>query len=349
MNSSSIHHPTNEPLAMVRKWHLIACDDNLCAALLLSHFEHWHNWKLKTDEYNKTLNDISEKHGEQRRLSEDVWLFKSLQGLSDSILNTYSSKKVSDGLDLLAEKGFISIHTNPNPNHHYDKRKYFRFYPELCNDWLKNEYRKFQTCDLKNETRHEEKIPHRHGNISASIVEPISKAVSTYVADLSDEEKVPSACGSSSTSNGKTSVAIKEINNKKNQSTNQDAIIFDKPVEDASSEIENPDVKLIIHSLIEQGMPIERFSYPDTSSDISSLLQLGADIDVFLEAFDIAQRNTSHFGVRYLGTVVKTLLDKSRRKIMHTTHHPPKKEKTSKVNHFSETDISKASHWLEGI
>jgi len=133
MKTSCISHPEREPLVIIRKSQVEFCEGNQCAAAVMSFLEYWHNWKLDSDTYNKKSNDISEVHGDSRSLSEDVYQYHSLLEISDGILNLYSTKTISDAIKFLESKSVVTTHRNPNPRYHYDKTKYFRFYPEVYN------------------------------------------------------------------------------------------------------------------------------------------------------------------------------------------------------------------------
>ena len=72
MKTSCISHPEREPAEF--------CERNQCAAAVMLFLEYWHkhNWKLDSDVYNKKSNDISEAHGDPRRLRKDIYQYHSL-------------------------------------------------------------------------------------------------------------------------------------------------------------------------------------------------------------------------------------------------------------------------------
>jgi hypothetical protein len=280
MKTSCISHPENERLVIIRKWQVEFCDGNQCAAALLSFFEYWHSWKLTTDQYNHKTNNISELHGEGRLLSEDIYQYHSLGEMSEGILNLYGEKTIASAIKLLVGKGAISIHGNPNPRFHYDKTKYFCFYPEICNEWIKTAYKS------------------KPGKITTS---------TTQKCDT-DDAKLPDASGKNASPSGKNASYRTEINNKDTQS-----------IQLAEETIET-DLQLlnsIITALKINGLSADKLSYPDAKSLVLQRIQAGATDEHFVKACEIAREVTQGkgFGIRYLVKVVDDLLKGSLEKI----------------------------------
>jgi len=136
MRSSCIRQPQNNRYIQVWEWQVAFCQGNHCAAFVLSHFIAWHNWKLNHDEYYRRVNNIAELHGDGRPHEQNAYLFFSMDEISDGILGAYGKNTINNALQLLEELGAISVHKNPNPRYHFDKTKYFIFYPDVCNDWI---------------------------------------------------------------------------------------------------------------------------------------------------------------------------------------------------------------------
>jgi hypothetical protein len=118
---------------VVRAWQIDFCDGNHCAALLLSFFASWHDWKLKNDQYYSRTNDIAEMHGDGRPYNQNAYLFFSTEELIEKCLGLYGKNAISAAIQLLVSLKVLSIHKNPNPRYKFDKTKYFRFYPSVCN------------------------------------------------------------------------------------------------------------------------------------------------------------------------------------------------------------------------
>jgi hypothetical protein len=295
MKTSCISHPERERLIIIRKWQVEFCDGNHCAAAVMSFFEYWHNWKLDSDEYNKKSNDVAEMHGDSRHLNEDVIQFHSMQEISDGLLNLYGVKSIADAIKLLESKNALMAGRNPNPKYFYDNKKHFVFYPNVCNEWLKNRY---ESSLGKNAECKEQK-------------------------DLPDSAKRPSADGKNAALLGKNAGYImKEINNKdNNQSLNARDDFSNNEKKTTATEETNP----IIDALIEKGMSPKYFQYPDVAPAIEHLQANGASASTFMEAYDIALNVTKGqgFGMRYLAKAVENLLSKPKQHKAYPTHSPP--------------------------
>lgn len=136
MKSSCITQPANNRYIQVSEWQIKFCNGNYCAALVLSHFIRWHNWKLNHDNYYNKVNNIAEMHGDGRPHNQNAYLFFTMDEISEGILGFFGKSTINTALSLLQELSVISVHKNPNPRYHFDKTKYFMFYPEVCNEWL---------------------------------------------------------------------------------------------------------------------------------------------------------------------------------------------------------------------
>ncbi len=136
MKSSCIQQPKNNHYIQVSAWQVQFCQGNHCAAFVLSHFIAWHDWKINHDEYYQRVNNIAELHGDGRPHEQNAYLFFSMDEISEGILGTYGKNTINNALQFLEDLGAISVHKNPNPRYHFDKTKYFIFYPEVCNDWI---------------------------------------------------------------------------------------------------------------------------------------------------------------------------------------------------------------------
>jgi len=142
MKSSCVQQPNNNRYIQVNEWQIAFCHQNHCAAFLLSHFIAWHDWKLNHDEYYSRANNIAELHGDGRPNNQNAYLFFTMEDLAEGILNLYGKNAINTALLLLEELQVISVHKNPNPRYHFDKTKYFMFYPEICNKWIKNNHKR---------------------------------------------------------------------------------------------------------------------------------------------------------------------------------------------------------------
>jgi hypothetical protein len=311
MKSSCISHPERERLVIIRKSQVEFCEGNQCAAAVMSYLEYWHNWKLDSDEYNKKANDVSEMHNEKRQLSEDIYQFHSMQEISDGILNLYGIKLISDSIKFLESKNVISTHANPNPNYFYDKKKYFKFYPDVYNNWLKTHYKS------------------RFGK----------KTECTSQKEVSESAEMLSVLSKNAALLGKNAVAITEINNKDKTNINNanDGLV------DSTSKLnkeEDAKINLIIELLTEKGLSAKHVYRPDNIVIIQNLCKAGATVEIFSKAYDLATKKANQgFGLSYLVKVVESALKKSNQ---HQSDPRPHSYE------YIENDISQLPDWAKG-
>ncbi|MCW5589098.1 MAG: hypothetical protein KIT27_05485 [Legionellales bacterium] len=138
MKSSILNHPANEPMLVVRRWMVEFCDNDSCAACLLSFFNYFHEVKLEIIHKNRKTNDIAEQHGDKRTQDETVIQFHTLEELQERLLGFFSINSIRKSLKYLIDKKIISVTQNPNPKYKFDRTTYYIFNVTLCNEWLKN-------------------------------------------------------------------------------------------------------------------------------------------------------------------------------------------------------------------
>jgi hypothetical protein len=120
MRSSCIRHLENEPLIVIRRWQIEACDGDACAAALLSFFEYWHNIKLALRE---------------REPEETLVQWHTEQQLARGIL-IYKERSIRKAITLLERKGFVRVVPHPK-GYKWDRTKHFIFRPETANEFLR--------------------------------------------------------------------------------------------------------------------------------------------------------------------------------------------------------------------
>lgn len=138
MKTSCINHPAKEPLIIIRKWQVEACDGNHCAAALLSFFEYWHNIRLEQSIKAAQANDIAERHGDGRTQDESFIQWHSSNDLERGLLGLYAHGKIAEAVNLLSGKGFIRTLRNPNPRYKFDATKHFVFNEDAVNEWIES-------------------------------------------------------------------------------------------------------------------------------------------------------------------------------------------------------------------
>lgn len=329
MKTSCIAHPANERLLMIRKWQEIFCDGKHCPASVMSFLEYWHNWKLEADTHNKKSNDVAEQHGDRRLLSEDVIQFHTLQEISDGILNLYGVKAIAEALRFLEdEKGVISTHSNPNPRYSYDKKKYIKFYPDVCNEWIKNHYK--SSLGILTESKMQKGII--------------------------DSVKRESREGENAVGQGEKGLAITEINNIEiinklisaaDDFLNDEANAFAESITDDMLES-------VVALLKAKGMPENRLVKESDLALVRQSVEKGATPDVFSAAYDLCIQVTaktgSQFGISYLLKAVDSVMQK-----LASQHHatsgrgqspPSSRLSTPAIEPVYESDFSQGQDWM---
>ena len=329
MKSSCIQQPKNNHYIQVSAWQVQFCRGNHCAAFILSHFIAWHDWKLNHDEYYQRVNNIAEFHGDGRPHDQNAYLFFSMEEISEGILGAYGKNTIISALQLLEDLGAISVHKNPNPRYHFDKTKYFIFYPEVCNDWIEESY------------LNKAEVVEDDEEIAELTVQSVNNLDRLKVNDRSSKTKPPSS--EIKLPSFKKGRAITETTN---NTTQQDqSIKTHEPILTKTNlEKGRAESKPIIDALIAEGFPSKRFSFPDSMESIQRLLEAGATEEVFLEAYHKAElaTGTAGFGVNYLAKVVEGLLAKQAISQMATAVTSTKKERVF------ENEIPDNVDWIDG-
>lgn len=329
MKTSCLRHPESSIYLQLHSWMFELCQGNQCAALLLAYFSGWHDWKLNNDHYYKRFNDIAETHGDGRPHVENAYLFFTNEELIAGIMGLYGKKAINEALDFLVTLGVISIHNNPNPRYHFDKTKYFKFYADVCNAWLAENY---PVISIKHQKK-------------SQPIDSTDGAKSPY--GKGEKDRVPNK---NTRPSGESNRAI---TNTTNNTTNKDqSITVANDVDDHFTKKETPaenkpsEIQAIVDVLISKGMHPKRLDHPDVPKTLQDLCDAGATPGMFCDAYDKALKTTPNsFGVNYIAKVVQGLLDKhksnktSNRSLQKTTS-PPKKR-------FIE-DIPETLNWIKG-
>jgi len=143
MRTSCITHPKDDPFVIVRKSY-VAAFGSVEAAILISYFEHWHNWKVNTIQKNKQANDIAQKHGESRNQDESLYQWHTIEEIREALLGVIGRPKILRGIKILCEKGVITKTRNPNPKYTFDNTTFFLFHPDVVESKLQVKSRNCQ-------------------------------------------------------------------------------------------------------------------------------------------------------------------------------------------------------------
>jgi hypothetical protein len=136
--TSCVRHPERDPFVTIRSWQVRACEGNHCAAALLSLFEHWHNIKMDDQGQAIHANQVAEQHGEIGGQNVTLLQWHNEAGLESQLLGLYKRDTIRKAVNMLAEKGFITLHKNPNPRFHFDQTRYILFCPEICSQVIES-------------------------------------------------------------------------------------------------------------------------------------------------------------------------------------------------------------------
>lgn len=363
--SSCISHPSNNPAFKIYDWQLKATGGNHCAASLLSSFESMINNDNGMIDYQEKFN------GTRSSLIRDVGIPLKLAALRKILFGFWAEKKISEALELLQKLEFIKINSNPDPEEFFDRTKFIRFYPETCNEWIRKNYSVDGEFIAKSNDPSPEtaKREIRDGEKAFSItpkgsLETAKKETrkcqkadscdqthdevenSTQVIDLFENAKKETREGEKADSitpkgvsyinniNSIQSINSININQVENEKLNKSQSLETEQI----AAREEPNVETIIGALIEQGLPSEKFNYPDALPAIAKLAEQGATVEMFIKAYVISSQATAGkgFGVNYLVKVVESLLVKLQRTERKTSMVYEPKFKTIKPKPVSE-------------
>jgi hypothetical protein len=326
MKTSCLRHPESSIYLQLHSWMFKLCQDNQCAALLLAYFSGWHDWKLEHDQYYKRFNDIAETHGDGRPHIENAYLFFTNEELIAGIMGLYGKKAINEALDFLVSLGVISIHNNPNPRYHFDKTKYFRFYADVCNAWIAENY------PVSN-----------HHKIKSQPIDSTDRVKLPY--GKGEKDRVPAK---NTRSAGESNRAI---TNTTNYITNKDQSITTSDHVDHFVKKETPsnhkwgEIQTIVDVLISIGMHPKRLDHPDVSKTLQDLYDAGATPSMFCDAYLKAVKTAPNgFGINYIAKIVQGLLDKL--KSNQSLHRSLQKTTSPSKKCFIE-DIPE-KNWIQG-
>src|SRR5262245_53255762 len=112
MRTSCISWLRDEPLILIRRSQLQLCDGNHCAAALMSYFEYWHNIKLGHQSQAEQANRMSQQHGETGVQDTSLLQFHTEAAMEEGLLGLYGRKTMRKAIDMLVDKGFVTICKN---------------------------------------------------------------------------------------------------------------------------------------------------------------------------------------------------------------------------------------------
>jgi hypothetical protein len=174
MRTSSIRHPANEPLIIIRQWQLKFCGGNTIAAALMSFFEYWYNIKF-AERRKRTEAGI-----EPPEDNHDLLQHHNIKDLVNGIMHMAKHKEtIGAAIDLLVKNGVITIHKNPSPRYSFDNTRFFLFHPNVVNEWLDSEY-------IPNKSSPKKQVQSNNNGSEPTLSEPTlyEKQLIRYLIDL---------------------------------------------------------------------------------------------------------------------------------------------------------------------
>jgi hypothetical protein len=121
---SVIAHRGGEKVAVLREDYLTICDQNACAAMVLSQFEYWHNVRAAHREQAASQNRAGGLGNLPPTQNTDLWVYKTRKELHQELFAVYSLGTIGVAVDLLVAKGYL--HTRHNPAHPWDRTLQYR-------------------------------------------------------------------------------------------------------------------------------------------------------------------------------------------------------------------------------
>lgn len=160
MKTSCIKHPVNMPLVVVRADYKILLG-HIGAVVVLSIFEYFHNIKLEQQHKAIQANDIAQNHGDGRFQDETLLQFHTLKELQDLSLGIIGRLAITEGIKILKDNGFITVHKNPNPRYKFDKTNFFLLHPNVINKALASLFSDYTQIDVSNNQNSSTEIPNK--------------------------------------------------------------------------------------------------------------------------------------------------------------------------------------------
>ena len=133
MKTSAIINIKNDGVCLLKESYLNVCNGHKGAGLLLNLFIYWHDIKVNMVIKNQIINDVAERHGDERVNDETLFQWHTAEELYNSLMGLVGKQAISEGVKLLEKKGYISLHKNPNPRYKFDNTRFFLIHPEPIN------------------------------------------------------------------------------------------------------------------------------------------------------------------------------------------------------------------------
>lgn len=230
---------------MIREWQVRLCEEDYCAAALISFFRYVHDWKVEQRQQAMAANNVAEKHGDERSQYEGLYQYYTYEDLHQRLLGLYSERAIPQSVKRLVDLGVVSKHKNPNPRYSFDKTTYYIFHPDVCNDWISGNYVNgdfigFVSSDVSTEEFQSHQKPLKNNEISnvTRNADSSGNFATSKVSFLHNRDgKIATSSGNFASPSGKIATAINNNTNYQNNTKKTAAIETNKSQNTLSSDL----------------------------------------------------------------------------------------------------------------
>lgn len=128
MKSSSITYPESH-YTVTRECCVDIVDGNFCAAKLIDFFICWHDMKKNNLSRIKRESEITKQHSSDNCQDDSLLQHHTSEDLFAGLIREYTQENIASSILVLEQKGFISLHQNPNPHYKSDRIEHFLVCP----------------------------------------------------------------------------------------------------------------------------------------------------------------------------------------------------------------------------
>jgi hypothetical protein len=127
----------------LREEYVAFCDGKKCPAILIAYFEFKHNGKL--DELDDKIFFLAERNEIYEPQISDLYIQESLQHIVNGIMEEYQRETVSQGINLLIEKGVLTI--VEESNHYANQARKYLFNVDVLNGFITEKFGRDRKID----------------------------------------------------------------------------------------------------------------------------------------------------------------------------------------------------------
>jgi len=112
----------------LREEYLVICQDNHCAAMVLSQHEYWHKNRLDNRQQARSHNEGARRGGMPATQDASLWVYKSHEQMREELLGLFGEKAIGQAYKMLIAWGFLD--TRFNPRQKWDRKPQYLFMAE---------------------------------------------------------------------------------------------------------------------------------------------------------------------------------------------------------------------------